>query len=122
LQLQNDNRINDFKPIQQDQSLIFHSDRGIQYACEDFTTHKSITRSMSRKGNYWDNAVAESFFKSLKTELIYHNKYQTKKEAALSIFEYIETFYNTKRQYKQLNNLTILEYHESINNNLKNVA
>lgn len=114
------------RTIQQDQSLIFHSDRGIQYACEDFTSHiarhKSITRSMSRKGNCWDNAVAESFFKSLKTELIYHHKYQTKREAALSFFEYIETFYNTKRRHKQLNNLTILEYHKSINNNLKNVA
>jgi putative transposase len=114
------------RPIQHHQSLIFHSDRGIQYACEEFTSclakHKSIVRSMSRKGNCWDNAVAESFFKSLKTELIYHHSYQTKQEAALSIFEYIETFYNTKRRHKQLNNLTILEYHKSINNNLKNAA
>ena len=114
------------RPLQNNQPLIFHSDRGIQYACEEFTTHlakhKSIIRSMSRKGNCWDNAVAESFFKSLKTELIYHQKYQTKQEAALSIFEYIEAFYNTRRRHKQLNNLTILEYHKSINNNLKNVA
>ena len=67
------------RPLQNNQPLIFHSDRGIQYACEEFTTHlakhKSIIRSMSRKGNCWDNAVAESFFKSLKTELIYHQKY-----------------------------------------------
>ena len=77
---------------------------------------------MSRKGNCWDNAVAESFFKSLKTELIYHNKYQTRKEAELSIFEYIETFYNTTRRHKHLKNLTILEYRKSINNNLKNAA
>ena len=114
------------RPIQSNKSLIFHSDRGIQYACEEFTTyvgnHKTITRSMSRKGNCWDNAVAESFFKTLKTELVYHNKYQTRKEAELSIFEYIETFYNTKRRHKQLNNLTILEYHKSININLKNAA
>jgi transposase InsO family protein len=114
------------RPIQNHQSLIFHSDRGIQYACEEFTSYiasyKTITRSMSRKGNCWDNAVAESFFKSLKTELVYHYKYQTRKEAELSIFEYIETFYNTNRRHKQLNNLTILEYRKSSINNLKNAA
>lgn len=58
---------------------------------------------MSRKGNCWDNAVAESFFKTLKVELVYQNKYQTKQDAELSIFEYIETFYNTNRKHKQLN-------------------
>ena len=114
------------RPIHNDQSLIFHSDRGIQYACEEFVTElnkqESLIRSMSRKGNCWDNAVAESFFKTLKVELVYHNKYQTKKQAELSIFEYIETFYNTKRRHKQLNNLTILEHKKSINNNLKNAA
>jgi putative transposase len=56
---------------------------------------------MSRKGNCWDNAVAESFFKTLKVELVYQNKYQTKQEAELSIFEYIEIFYNTNRRNKQ---------------------
>ena len=114
------------RPIKQQQELVFHSDRGIQYACQEFITelnkHKTITQSMSRKGNCWDNAVAESFFKTLKVELIYHNKYQTRKQAELSIFEYIETFYNTKRRHKHLNNLTITEYHKSINNNLKNAA
>ena len=114
------------RSIENDQSLIFHSDRGIQYACEEFVCelnkHKSISRSMSRKGNCWDNAVAESFFKTLKVELIYQNRYQTRKEAELSIFEYIETFYNTKRRHKQLNNLTITEYKNLINNNLKMVA
>jgi putative transposase len=114
------------RPIDPNQSLIYHSDRGIQYACEEFVSelnkHKSIIRSMSRKGNCWDNAVAESFFKTLKVELIYQNRYQTKQEAELSIFEYIETFYNTNRRHKQLNNLTILEYQKLINNNLKMVA
>ena len=109
-----------------DSELVFHSDRGIQYACEEFATeinkHKTIVRSMSRKGNCWDNAVAESFFKTLKVELVYHNKYETKQQAELSIFEYIETFYNTIRRHKQLNNLTILEYQKSISNNFKNVA
>lgn len=114
------------RPLKEAKELLFHSDRGIQYACDEFRMelerHKMITRSMSRKGNCWDNAVAESFFKTLKVELIYHNKYKTRQEAALSIFEYIETFYNTKRRHKQLKNLTILEYHKSINNNLKNAA
>jgi transposase InsO family protein len=77
---------------------------------------------MSRKGNCWDNAVAQSFFKTIKTELVYHKKYQPRKEAELSIFEYIETFYNTKRRHQQLDNLTILEYQKLFNNPLKNVA
>ena len=114
------------RPLKPEHKLIFHSDRGIQYACDEFVAeiskHKNITRSMSRKGNCWDNAVAESFFKTLKTELIYHNKYLTKEQAQISIFEYIETFYNTVRRHKQLNNLSIKEYNQIINNNLKNAA
>jgi len=114
------------RPIKEKDELIFHSDRGIQYACEEFTSeigrHKNIVRSMSRNGDCWDNAVAESFFKPLKVELIYHNKYSTTQQAKLSIFEYIETFYNTVRRHKQLNNLTILEYQKSIIKNLKNAA
>ena len=114
------------RPLKTEQSLVFHSDRGIQYACDEFVAeigkHKNIIRSMSRKGNCWDNAVAESFFKSLKTELVYHQKYQTRQQAELSIFEYIETFYNTVRRHKQLNNLTIKEHNQLINNNLKNAA
>jgi len=107
--------------------LVFHSDRGIQYACKDFATelkkYSNITRSMSRKGNCWDNAVAESFFKTLKVELIYHHKYQTRQQAELSIFEYIETWYNRNRRHKHLNNLTILENENLITtNNLKHVA
>src|SRR5690554_6391604 len=73
--------------------LIFHSDRGIQYAnkkFDDTIESYGVTRSMSRKGNCWDNAVAESFFKSLKTELIYGNKLIMKQQMELEIFEYIE--------------------------------
>lgn len=114
------------RPINTTQRLIFHSDRGIQYACEEFTKevskYKSIERSMSRKGNCWDNAVAESFFKSLKTELVYHQNYQTRNQAELSIFEYIETFYNKNRRHKQLNNLTILEHQQLLINQLNNAA
>jgi transposase InsO family protein len=81
--------------------LIFHSDRGVQYACNEFanllSSYKLVERSMSRKGNCWDNAVAESFFKTLKVEHIYHHSYKTFKEAELSVFEYIETWYNLNR-------------------------
>jgi putative transposase len=111
------------RPLSKDHPLIFHSDRGIQYACNEFVQtinkHPNIIRSMSRKGNCWDNAVAESFFKTLKTELIYHHKYSTRQHAALSVFEYIETFYNKTRRHKQLKNLTINEYQNLSFNNLK---
>jgi putative transposase len=83
------------------QKLIFHSDRGVQYACNEFanllSSYKLVERSMSRKGNCWDNAVAESFFKTLKVEHIYHHSYKTFKEAELSVFEYIEAWYNVNR-------------------------
>jgi len=88
------------------QKLIFHSDRGIQYACHEFANllsfYKLVERSMSRKGDCWDNAVAESFFKTLKVEHIYHHSYRTYKEAELSVFEYIETWYNTNRIHTTL--------------------
>ena len=81
--------------------LIFHSDRGIQYACYEFAnlllSYKLVERSMSRKGDPWDNAVAESFFKTLKVEHIYQHSYRTFKEAELSVFEYIESWYNVNR-------------------------
>ena len=74
--------------------LIFHSDRGVQYACNDFKAHLEanplVSRSMSRKGNCWDNSVAESFFKLLKTECVYQHKFVNKEQAALIVFEYIE--------------------------------
>jgi len=83
------------------QKLIFHSDRGVQYACHEFknllSSFKLVERSMSRKGDCWDNAVAESFFKTLKVEHIYHHNYKTCKEAELSVFEYIEAWYNVNR-------------------------
>jgi len=80
--------------------LLWHTDRGAQYACQqhrDILQDHGITQSMSRKGNCWDNAVAESFFHTLKTELIHHLNYKTREEAQQSIFEYIETYYNQKR-------------------------
>lgn len=99
-----------------DDELIFHSDRGVQYACNEFKntlkSHKGIIQSMSGKGNCYDNAVAESFFKTIKSELIYKSVYQTRKQAYSSVFEYIEAFYNTNRRHSYLGNLTIKEFNE----------
>ena len=73
---------------------------------------------MSRRGNCWDNAVAESFFKSLKCELIYGDKLMTEKELVVKIFEYIELFYNKTRRHSALKNMSIDEFW----NNMKSVA
>ena len=85
--------------------LLHHSDRGSQYASKNYQKllkDNHITVSMSRKGNCWDNAVMESFFATLKTELIYHEKFITRKDAKLKIFEYIELFYNRNRRHSSL--------------------
>ena len=107
------------------EALIFHSDRGVQYACDDFArilkSNKLITRSMSRKGNCWDNAVAESFFKSIKVEWIYSNSYENPDQAALSIFEWIESWSNRRRRHSALGYKTIEEF-EKINSNFKHAA
>ena len=85
--------------------LLHHSDRGSQYAATPYqqvlTTH-GITPSMSRKGNCWDNACVESFFGTLKRELVSHRHYATRDEAAQDIFEYIEVFYNRARRHSTL--------------------
>jgi len=103
-------------------SLLFHSDRGIHYACDEFKNlvkrYQSVETSMSRKGNCWDNAVAESFFKSLKTEWVYQQKYQTVKQAAVSIFQYIETWYNTKRKHSALGYKSPKQFEEELNRKL----
>ena len=107
------NAINYRKP---DANLIFHSDRGSQYASNDFKEllkKNDINQSMSRKGNCWDNAVAESFFKTIKSELIYWNNFQTRAEAELKIFEYIEMFYNTKRLHSTINYMTPTEFEKN---------
>lgn len=82
--------------------LMVHSDRGIQYASKDFRKMLSkygYIQSMSRKGNCWDNAVAESFFGSLKTQLIHHRKFQNAAEAEQALFHYIEIYYNRQRKH-----------------------
>lgn len=107
------------RPLESNQKLIFHSDRGTQYACLWFTSLLEgtglITRSMSGRGNCYDNAVSESFFKTLKTELVYHNRYVTKEKAKDSISGYIENFYNRHRRHSALGNLTIEEFHNQFN-------
>jgi len=107
------------------QELIFHSDRGIQYACKEFAgilnKNELIIRSMSRKGNCWDNAVAESFFKTIKVEWIYANNFVNQEQAQLSIFEWIESWYNRRRRHSALGYQTIDEF-ERNNYNFKNAA
>lgn len=86
--------------------LVLHSDRGSQYASIEYQTllqTLGIQCSMSRKGNCWDNAVAESFFHSLKTECIYQDTYQSRQYAKNSLFDYIEVFYNRQRLHSYLN-------------------
>jgi len=86
-------------------SVIFHSDRGVQYASNAFRqrlTEYKMKQSMSRPGNCLDNAVAESFFHTLKVEEVYGQSYETRQEAKSCIFEYIEVFYNRKRRHSYL--------------------
>ncbi|WP_240315472.1 IS3 family transposase [Aquimarina longa] len=105
--------------------LLFHSDRGVQYASKEFrkvvTTNKLITQSMSRKANCWDNAVAESFFKTLKAELVYHHSFKTIQEAKTAVFDYIEVWYNRKRLHSSLGYKTPIEVEIEFYK-LKNVA
>jgi putative transposase len=85
--------------------LLHHSDRGVQYASEAYQSllaAHGIEPSMSRKGNCWDNAVVESFFSTLKRELVHHEDYADREEARRSLFEYIEVFYNRKRRHSTL--------------------
>jgi len=92
-----------------DRGLLSHSDRGSQYTSKDYRkllSDHGIVCSMSRKGNCWDNAVAESFFHTLKTELVYHEDYATRAEAKGDIFEWIEVFYNRKRRHSSLGYLS----------------
>lgn len=102
--------INNRKPPK---GLIWHTDRGSQYASyshKDLLQENGIIQSMSRRGNCWDNAVAESFFHTLKTELVYHEIYETKAQANQSIFEYIEVFYNRQRMHSTNNYLSPVEF------------
>lgn len=96
--------------------LIHHSDRGAQYACEDYVQllqQHSITISMSRKGNPYDNATLESFMKTLKTEEVYLNEYETENEARENIGRFIETMYNIKRLHSSLGYCSPAEFEDT---------
>lgn len=95
--------------------LLHHSDRGSQYAsadCQELLQDNNIICSMSRKGNCWDNAPMESFFSTLKTELIHRREFATRAEAKSAIFEYIEVFYNRQRIHSSLGYLTPDQYEQ----------
>lgn len=111
------------RPVERE--LIFHSDRGIQYAGHEFRRcfkGLPVLQSMSRKGNCWDNAVAESFFKTLKVEMVYHGKFRTRAQAKLEIFDYIEVWYNRKRRHSALDYLTPNQVENAMTINKKEAA
>lgn len=103
--------------------LIFHSDRGVQYACHEFRNilcaNKLASQSMSRRANCWDNAVAESFFRTLKTELIHQMEIKSIESTKREIFEFIEIWYNRQRIHASLGYLTPEEYGRNLNQLLK---
>lgn len=96
--------------------LISHTDRGSQYASHshrELLKLHGIEQSMSRKGNCWDNAVAESFFHTLKGELTNHEQFQTREEAKQKIFNYIEAYYNRVRMHSANDYLSPVEYEKT---------
>jgi transposase InsO family protein len=98
---------------QPDQGLVHHSDRSCQYASELYRAElaaRGIVCSMSRVGDCWDNAVAESFFATLKAELIYRRPWPTKHEARLAIHDYIGGFYNPHRRHSSLGYLSPMDF------------
>lgn len=98
-----------------ERGIIFHSDRGSQYTSSLFREmlkNYGIVQSNSSTGNCYDNAVTESFFHTLKTELIYWDKYHSREEAKRSIFEYIEINYNRRRLHSSLGYLSPVEFEE----------
>ena len=98
-------------------NLLLHSDRGRQYASclhQTLLEINGILCSMSGKSNCWDNAVMESFYRTLKVELIYQSKYETRKQAQRDIFEYIEIFYNRERLHSSIDYFSPDEYEKTI--------
>jgi putative transposase len=95
--------------FEQGHNLIIHSDRGSQYASDEFRVklkNEEFIASMSRKGNCYDNAFAESFFHSLKTEFVYRTEFENLEDAKKRIFDYIEVFYNNQRLHSSLGYIT----------------
>ena len=104
--------------------LIYHSDRGSQYAGNDFKAllaQHEFVGSMSKKGDCWDNAVAESFFHTLKVELIHRTKFSSREEAKRRIFEYVEMYYNRKRAHSTLGFLSPFDFEKQTFTSLQSV-
>lgn len=102
--------------------VLHHSDRGSQYACGDYREllrQNGMTCSMSRKGDCWDNAVAESFFATLKKELVNDAAWQTREEARAALFEYIEVWYNRVRRHSSIDYLSPADYEAKCEMNCK---
>ena len=98
--------------------LLHHSDRGVQYASDDYQhllRSHGIECSMSGRGDCWDNAAMESFWGTLKTELVHHEHYQTREQARASIFEYVEVFYNRQRLHSSLGFQSPEQFERSLN-------
>ena len=101
-------------------NIVFHSDRGIQYASKLFLAllnKNNVIPSMSRKGNCYDNSIVESWFKSFKSEWLYRHDYKTEAELRTLVFEYIEIWYNKKRLHSSLGYQSPLEYESTLNVN-----
>lgn len=97
-------------------AVLLHSDRGSQYAAENFQQllrDNHVQCSMSRRGDCWDNAAMESFFHSLKTECVYHERYLTRDHAKNSVFDYMEVFYNRQRKHSYLGYQTPEQYEKA---------
>jgi transposase InsO family protein len=97
--------------------VVFHSDRGCQYTSAQYTNlarDLGVTLSVGRKAQCWDNAVAESFFATVKTELIHRRAWATRKAATSAIFNYIEGWYNTRRRHSTLGYLSPTHYESTI--------
>lgn len=98
---------------QPSEGVVFHSDRGSQYCSHDYQNllgKHGFKSSMSGKGNCFDNAAVETFFKSLKAELILRMKLQTREQAEMALFEYINSFYNPKRRHSYLGNISSMKF------------
>ena len=98
--------------------LLHHSDRGVQYACDDYQQllrAHGLEASMSRRGDCWDNAAMESFFSTLKRELVHRACFATREQATRSLFDYIEVFYNRRRLHSSLGYRSPVQYEESRN-------
>jgi transposase InsO family protein len=98
--------------------LLHHSDRGVQYACDRYQQRlkqEGLVCSMSRTGNCYDNAAMESFWSTLKTELVYHEKFATRETARQAIFEYVEVFYNRERRHSSIGYISPESFEAALN-------